>query len=79
MALVRALIGNRSVNVSPEYAKAHDLEVLDEPTHLDDGRVRPETTATGRPIKPKTTVADATAKKAGKPTAESNPPSSKEN
>lgn len=75
MALVRALIGRRSVNVSPEYAEAKGLEVLDEPTHLDDGRVRPETTATGRPIKPKTTVAAAAAKKAAKPTATPNPPS----
>ena len=80
MALVRALIGDRSVNVSPEYAETHSLELLDEPTHLDDGRVRPETTATGRPIKPKVTVdALSAAKKAGQPTAKSTPPSSEEN
>lgn len=79
MALVRALIGDRSVNVSPEYAESYSLELLDEPTHLDDGRVRPECTAAGRPIKPKVTVADAAAKKAGQPTAKSTPPSSEEN
>ena len=78
--LVRARIGDRSVNVSPEYAEAKGLEVLDEPTHLDDGRLREETKANGRPVKPKTSVASAAAaKKAGQPTAADNPPSSKEN
>lgn len=75
--LVRARIGDRAVNVSPEYAEANGLEVLDEPTHGEDGRIRPETRVDGRPVKPKTSVAEAAAakKKAGQPTAASNPPS----
>lgn len=73
MSLVRARIGDRSVNVSPEYAEAEGLELLDEPTHRADGRTRPETTLAGRPLKPKTTVAEAAAKKAGQPTAANSP------
>lgn len=78
MALVRARIDDRSVNVSPEHAEAEGLELLDEPTHFDDGRPRPETRANGRPVKPKTTVAAAAAKKAGQSSAAPVPPSSKE-
>lgn len=73
MSLVRARIGDRSVNVSPEYAAAEGFEVLEEPTHRDDGRARPETTVSGRAVKPKTTVAEAAAKKAGQPTAANSP------
>jgi hypothetical protein len=83
--LVRAVIGDREVNVSAAYAVKHDLQVLDEPTHRDDGRPRPETRRGGRPNKPKTSVAKkAAAKKAepaqeSGPSADDNPPSEKEN
>lgn len=72
MPLVRALIGDQQVNVSPEYAESQRLELLlDEPTHNPDGSVRESTRSNGRPIKPKTTAADAAAKKqAAQPSAE---------
>lgn len=78
--LVRAVIGDREVNVSAAYAKTHDLTVLDEPTHRPDGRARAETRSGGRKAKPKTSVAKAAAtKKAAAKSAESaesdNPPS----
>lgn len=78
--LVRAVIGDREVNVSPEYAKAKGLKVLDEPTARPDGRLRPTTRRNGRPAKPKTSVAEAAAKKAAE-SAEVSPtdPPSKEN
>lgn len=72
--LVRAVIGDQEVNVSPEYAESNELEVLDEPTHIG-RRQRPQTRANSRPMKPKTTVADAAAKKAAKSADTSNPPS----
>lgn len=76
MSLVRAVIGDREVNVSPEYAEAHGLEVLaDEPTHRPDGRTRPETRRGGRPLKPQTTVSTEAAKKAGQPLAADPTPS----
>lgn len=77
--LVRAVIGDREVNVSAEYAEAHGLEVLDESVRRPDGRLKPETRRKGRPVKPQTTVADAAAKKADQPTAADTPPSGKEN
>lgn len=73
--LVRAVIGDREVNVSPEYAESHGLEVLDESVRRPDGRLKPETRRKGRPVKPQTTVAAAAAKKAGQPLAADNPPS----
>lgn len=75
--LVRAVIGDQEVNVSPEYAEANQLEVLDEPTHTEYGRQRPQTRRGGRTTKPKTTVASAAAKKAAKPagSSDNNPPS----
>jgi hypothetical protein len=74
--LVRAVIGDRAVNVSPEFAESEGLEVLDEPTHFDDGRLRPETKANGRPLKPTVTVAPVAAgKKAGSSAADDTTPS----
>jgi len=61
--LVRARIGDREVNVGRTYAESNHLEILNEPTHLDDGTPRPETRAGGRPVKPQTTVALATGSK----------------
>lgn len=63
--LVRVVIGDVETNVGRAYAKKHGLSVLDgEPTHRDDGRQRPDTRR-GRPVKPKTTVAEAAAVKNG--------------
>lgn len=83
MSLVRALVpdgdAGQLVNVSPELAESNGWEVVDEPTHGDDGRPLPPTRPSGRPVKPKTTVGKvSTAKKADEPTAADNPPS-KEN
>lgn len=64
MPLVRAVIGEREVNVGEAYAAAHELEVLDEPTRNPDGSPRPETRRGGRPLKPAVSVAEAAAKKA---------------
>jgi len=80
-SLVRAVIDGQEVNVSAAYAETHDLEVLDEPTHRDDGRRRAPTRLGGRPVKPKTSVAEAAAKKAAAKSAEpaeSDTPPSKE-
>lgn len=78
--LVRAVIGDSEVNVSPEYAEAHGLEVLDESIYTDDGRLRPTTRRGGRPVKPRTSVADATKEKAAKSAdvSPTDPPSTKE-
>lgn len=64
--LVRVLVNDQEVNVSPAWAKARGLKVLaDEPTHNGDGTVRRPTRKGGRQMKPKTTVAEqATANKA---------------
>lgn len=63
--LVRVRVGDREFNVGRTYAESNKLEVLkDEPTHLGDGTPRPETAREGRPLKPKTTVANASGKKA---------------
>lgn len=62
--LVRVRVGDREFNVGAAYAVAKKLEVLaDEPTHLDDGTPRSETRAGGRPVKPKTSVAEAAEQK----------------
>lgn len=70
--LVRAVIGDQEVTVSAAYAAAHDLEVVDQPTHRADGRAVPATRRGGRPVKPKTSVAkQAAAKKAAAKSADS--------
>lgn len=65
---VRIKSGNkvRLRNMGRALAEASDVEILEgEPTRQGDGRLLPETTESGRPPKPPTTVADqATAKKA---------------
>jgi len=61
--LVRVRIGDTETNVGAAYAKTHDLDVLDEPTVNDDGSRREPTRKGGRRAKPKTTVAQAAAKK----------------
>lgn len=61
-------------------AEAAGWDLLDEPTHGGDGRIRPDTTIEGRPVKPKTSVAQAaTEKKAAKSAANTDTePSKKE-
>lgn len=80
--LVRAVIGDQEVNVGKEYAESKGLEVLDEPTHSEDGQIRSATRRGGRRVKPKVSVAEKAAeKKAAAKSAEpadTNPPSSKE-
>lgn len=80
--LVRAVIGNQEVNVSPEYAESKGLEVLEESAYREDGQIRPATRRGGRRAKPKTSVAEkASEKKAAAKSAEpadTNPPSPEE-
>jgi hypothetical protein len=63
---VRArLKDGRETNLSPFFARRLEAEVLDEPTTRPDGSARPDTRASGRKVKPKTSVDEAsTAKKA---------------
>lgn len=62
MTLVRVLVEDQEVNVSAAWAEARGLKVLkDEPTHNPDGSVRRPTRRGGRPMKPKTTVAEQAA------------------
>lgn len=69
--LVRARIRDREVTVSASYAEAKGLEVLDEPVRRDDGRLRAETRAGGRRVKPRKSVAKKAAEK--KQAAEGDP------
>lgn len=71
--LVRVRVGDREFNVGRAHAEANDLKVLDEPTHLRDGSLRPTTRAGGRQIKPRTTVETEAKKKADKPTGDAPP------
>lgn len=61
--LVRVRIGDVEKNVGASFAELFGLEVLDEPTRRPDGSLRPPSRANGRPMKPKTSVADAAAAK----------------
>ena len=61
--LVRVRLNGVEKNVGRTFAEANELEVLDEPTRNLDGTLRATTRANGRPRKPKTSVADAAAKK----------------
>lgn len=63
--LVRVRLGDIEKNMGRALAESAGVEILDEPTHKGDGSLRGETRSGGRPVKPKTTVADsATGKKA---------------
>lgn len=65
MSAVRARLNGRETNMSPFFAELYGAEVLDEPTTNPDGSPRGDTAEGGRPLKPKTTVDEAsTAKKA---------------
>lgn len=68
-----------SRTTSAARAAAAGWDLLDEPTHNQDGRIRPDTRLNGRKAKPKTSVADAAAeKKAAKSAASTDNPPSKE-
>lgn len=79
--LVRVLSadGKTTYTEGAAFAATHGLTVVDEPTHLPDGSLRPPTRANGRPVKKKTSVAtEAARKKADAAKAEAtktNPPS----
>lgn len=64
--LVRARVGDQSLNVGRAFAQSKKLQVLDEPTRNPDGSLRRATRANGRPATKKKTTVDreATAKKA---------------
>lgn len=53
-----------SRTTSAARAAAAGWDLLDEPTHNQDGRIRPDTRLNGRKTKAKTSVAEAAAKKA---------------
>lgn len=77
--LVRAVVGDREVNVARHYAETNGLTVLDEPVRRTDGRLRVTSRRRSRPVKPKTSVKEAAAKKAAKSADDTtNPPSPKE-
>lgn len=61
--LVRVRINEFEKNVGRSFAEAHDLDVLDEPTHKGDGTPRGITRKGGRRPKKKTSVAQAAAEK----------------
>lgn len=61
----RVRVGEAEFTTGREYAEHRGWQVLDEPTHLPDGRLRPQTRLNGRPEKPRTTVNEAAAKKKG--------------
>lgn len=69
-----------SRTTSRQRAEAAGWDLLDEPTHTRDGRIRPDTTIGGRAVKPKTSVAKAAAEKKAAKSASStdNEPSEKE-
>lgn len=69
--VVRARLNGRDTNMSRFLAERVGAEVLDEPTVDADGTQRGSTRASGRPSKPRTTVAAEADKKtaAGKSSA----------
>ncbi len=82
---VRARIdraGTHSVTrtTSRQRAEAAGWTVLDEPTHLKDGRIRPDTRLDGRPLLPTVSAAEKVAEKKADPSAKNTDtkPSTKE-
>ncbi|WP_418063159.1 hypothetical protein [Pimelobacter simplex] len=74
--LVRVRVGDTEFNVGRADAERRGLTVLDEPTHTRSGNPRPETRSGGRPVKPKTSVADKAAAKKAASAASSAPAAS---
>ena len=64
--IVRVREGDREYNTGRAFAEAHKLTILDEPARDRAGALRPVARAGGRKVKPKTSVAEAAAKKAEK-------------
>lgn len=64
--LVRVRLNGFEKNVGRAFAESNGLEVLDEPTYRNDGAPRGMTRVSGRPRKPKTSVAEAAAAKQDK-------------
>lgn len=65
--LVRARVNGFEMNLGRAQAETtEDIEILDEPTHERDGSPRPTTRLDNRPVKPRTSVAEAAAAKARK-------------
>ena len=64
MALVRVRKDGFEFNVGAGYAASKGLEVIDSPTHTQDGRPRRATRLNDRPVKPKKSVAEKAAEKA---------------
>lgn len=60
--IVRVRIGDNETAVGRSFAEIHKLDILDEPAHTADGRLRADTHQ-GRRVKPKTTVAKSAAAK----------------
>ena len=93
MPLVRVRKDGFEFNVGANYPAAKGLEVIDSPTHTQDGRPRHATRLNDRPVKPKKSVAEKAAEKGSKTPSVSvaeeeaastadttnNPPSSEEN
>lgn len=68
-----------SRTTSRQRATAAGWELLDEPTHTADGRIRPDSRLNGREAKPQTSVAQKAAeKKAASSAATDSKPSEKE-
>lgn len=61
--LVRVRLNGFEKSVGKNFAESNGLEVLDEPARHQDGRVRATTRTKGRPVKPRTSVAEAAAAK----------------
>ncbi len=64
MSLVRVRKDDLEFNVGAAHAAAKKLDVLDESAYDHNGQPRPTTRKNGRPVKPKTSVAEAAEKKA---------------
>lgn len=69
IVLARSKRTQRVAPMSRFLAERSGAEVLDESPYADDGSLKRMTTKTGRPIKPKTTVATEASAKAVTPSA----------
>lgn len=68
-----------SRTTSRQRAEAAGWELLDEPTHARDGRIRPDSRLDGRPVKPVISVAAKAAEKAAKSATTTDTEPSEEN
>lgn len=63
MPLVRVRKDGFEFNVGENFAASEELEVIDSPTHTQDGRPRRPTRLNDRPVKPKKSIAAKAAEK----------------